>query len=62
MVMLKTESPNLLNIHTEVFTGEISLRLALKHCSKKKRVGNRWYKNCTMLITVEPKDRYMKVH
>lgn len=37
MVMLKRESPYLLNIHTEVFTGEISLRLVLKHCSKKKK-------------------------
>lgn len=36
MFMLKRERSYLLDIHTEVFICEISLRLALKHCSKKK--------------------------
>lgn len=63
MVMLKRESPYLLETHTEVFTGEISLRLVLKHCSKKKKwVGNRQNKNCKMLIIGESKDGYMGEH
>lgn len=39
MIILKRESPYLLEIHTEVYTDEIHLGLALKQYSKKKEVS-----------------------